>query len=158
MPEVEDVEVEIRPDDLEIDVYRSASAGGQNVQKNSTAIRITHKPTGMVVTCQDERSQLQNKEKAMRMLRARLYDRMLAERDRETVEARRLQVASGDRSDKIRTYNFPQGRVTDHRIGLTLYRLEGMLDGDISDLVEALRTADETERLAHASTDGANGR
>jgi peptide chain release factor 1 len=158
MPEVEEVEVKIHPDDLEWDTYRSSSAGGQNVQKNETAVRILHKPTGLVVTCQDERSQLQNREKAMRMLRARLYDRHLAEQNRELSNVRRSQVASGDRSDKIRTYNFPQGRITDHRIGLTLYRLEGMLDGDISDLVEALRTADESERLAHASTDGHNGR
>jgi peptide chain release factor 1 len=157
MPEVEDVEVDIRQADCDWDVFLSSSAGGQNVQKNSTAVRLTHKPSGIVVQCQDQRSQLQNKEKAMRMLRARLYDRMLAERDRETSAARRSQVASGDRSDKIRTYNFPQGRITDHRIGLTLYRLEGMLDGDISDLIEALRTADETERLAHASADGTNG-
>jgi peptide chain release factor 1 len=158
MPEAEEVEVEIHPDDLMIDTFRSSSAGGQNVQKNETAVRITHKPSGLVVSCQDERSQLQNREKAMRMLRARLYDRMLAEHNKEMSNVRKSQIASGDRHDKIRTYNFPQGRVTDHRIGLTLYRLEGILDGDILDLVEALRTADEAERLAHAGEVPSNGR
>jgi peptide chain release factor 1 len=158
MPEAEEVEVEIHPDDLMIDTFRSSSAGGQNVQKNETAVRITHKPSGLVVSCQDERSQLQNREKAMRMLRARLYDRMLAEHNKEMSNVRKSQIASGDRHDKIRTYNFPQGRVTDHRIGLTLYRLEGILDGDILDLVEALRTADEAERLAHAGEAPSNGR
>lgn len=155
MPEVEEVEVEIHPDELEIDTYRSSSAGGQNVQKNETAVRIVHKPTGLVVTCQDERSQFQNREKAMRMLRARLYERKQAEQNRQLSHLRRSQVASGDRSDKIRTYNFPQGRVTDHRIGLTLYRLDSILDGDIHELVEALRTADEAERLAHAGEEAA---
>jgi peptide chain release factor 1 len=152
------VEVEIHPDDLEIDTYRSASAGGQNVQKNETAIRIHHKPSGLVVTCQDERSQLQNREKAMRMLRARLYERKQAEQNQEISAVRRSQVASGDRSDKIRTYNFPQGRVTDHRIGLTLYRLEAMMEGEIDELVEALRTADQAERLASGSEPVAAGR
>jgi len=156
MPEVDDVEVHIHPDDLLIDTYRSSSAGGQNVQKNETAIRIVHKPTGLVVTCQDERSQLQNRDKAMRMLRARLYERMLAEREREQSEARRVQVGSGDRSDKIRTYHYVQNRVTDHRIGLNVInRLDAILDGDIGDIVEKLRTADEAARLA--GNDG-NGR
>jgi peptide chain release factor 1 len=157
MPEAEEVEVEIHPDDLMIDTFRSSSAGGQNVQKNETAVRITHKPSGLVVSCQDERSQLQNREKAMRMLRVRLYDRMLAEHNTEMSNVRKSQIASGDRHDKIRTYNFSQGRVTDHRIGLTLYRLEGILDGDILDLVEALRTADEAERLSHAGEESSNG-
>ncbi len=155
MPEAEEVEVQIHPDDLQIDTYRSAGAGGQNVQKNETAIRIVHRPTGLVVTCQDERSQLQNREKAMRMLRARLYDRMLAERDREQSQERRSQIASGDRSDKIRTYNYPQNRVTDHRVNLTVInRLDTILDGDIGEIVERLRTADEAARLAGADGQG----
>lgn len=158
MPEVEEVEVQIHPDDLHIDTYRSASAGGQNVQKNETAIRILHKPTGLVVTCQDERSQLQNREKAMRMLRARLFERKQAEQNQEISNLRKSMVATGDRSDKIRTYNFPQGRVTDHRIGLTLYRLDAMLEGDLDELVEALRTADEAERLARGGEPVAAGR
>jgi peptide chain release factor 1 len=157
MPEAEEVEVEIHQDDLMIDTFRSSSAGGQNVQKNETAVRITHRPSGLVVSCQDERSQLQNREKAMRMLRTRLYDRMLAEHNKEMSIVRKSQIASGDRHDKIRTYNFAQGRVTDHRIGLTLYRLDGILDGDILDLVEALRTADEAERLSHAGEESSNG-
>jgi len=148
LPEVEEVEVQINRDDLKIDTYRSAGAGGQNVQKNETAIRITHLPTGIVVSCQDERSLLQNKEKAMRMLRARLFDRMQAEQDRQQADARRSQVASGDRSDKVRTYNFPQNRVTDHRIGLTLYNLASFMEGDIGEMVQSLRTHDESERLA----------
>jgi peptide chain release factor 1 len=148
LPEVEDIEVQINPKDLKIDTYLSSSAGGQNVQKNETAVRITHLPTGIVVACQNERSQLQNKEKAMRMLRARLFEQMQAEQDRAQADARRSQVASGDRSDKIRTYNYPQNRVTDHRIGLTLYNLAAFMEGDIGELVQALRTSDESERLA----------
>jgi peptide chain release factor 1 len=148
LPEVEEVDVQIKEDDLKIDTYRAASAGGQNVQKNETAIRILHKPTGLVVTCQDERSQLQNKEKAMRMLRARLFEQMQAEQDRQMGEVRRSQVASGDRSDKVRTYNFPQNRVTDHRIGMTLYNLDRFLEGDIGEMVHSLRAHDESERLA----------
>ena len=149
MPEVEEVEVQINPSDLMWDTFLSAGAGGQNVQKNETAVRLTHKPTGMVLTCQDERSQLQNREKALRMLRARLYDMMRAEQDREVGAVRKAQVASGDRSDKIRTYNFQQNRVSDHRNGLTLInRLDTILDGDIADIVESLRTWDEAARLA----------
>lgn len=147
LPEAEEVEVEINPDDLEIDTYRSSSAGGQNVQKNETAIRIIHKPTGIVVTCQDERSQLQNKEKAMRMLRAHLLERMTREQQEQISEARRSMVGSGDRSEKIRTYNFPQGRVTDHRIGFTLYRIDSFLDGDIQEMIEQLIAADQAARL-----------
>ncbi|MBI3911069.1 MAG: peptide chain release factor 1 [Armatimonadetes bacterium] len=149
LPEVEDVEVHIHPDDLEVDTFRASSAGGQNVQKNETAVRITHRPTRIVVSCQDERSQLQNREKAMRMLRARLYERMQQEQSAEVSSARRAQVASGDRSDKIRTYNFPQNRLTDHRIGRTVInRLEAILDGDIDDIIEELRRADEAARLS----------
>jgi peptide chain release factor 1 len=145
---VDDVEVQINPKDLKIDTYLSSSAGGQNVQKNETAVRITHLPTGIVVACQNERSQLQNKDKAMRMLQARLYQQMQEEQNREQADARRSQVASGDRSDKIRTYNYPQNRVTDHRIGLTLYNLAAFMEGDIGEMVQALRTSDESERLA----------
>jgi len=151
LPEVEDVEVEINPNDIEMDVYHSSSAGGQNVQKVATAIRLLHKPTGIVVTCQDERSQLQNKEKAFRMLRARLYQLQQQALLNERTEARRAQVGTGDRSEKIRTYNFPDGRVTDHRIHLTVYNLPEVLDGDIEPFVQALITADQAERLREAS-------
>ena len=147
MPEAEEIEVEIDPDDLEIDTYRSSSAGGQNVQKNDTAIRILHKPTGIVTTCQDERSQFQNKEKAMRMLRAHLLEKMTREQQEQISEARRSMVGHGDRSEKIRTYNFPQGRVTDHRIGLSLYRLDGFMDGGIQEMIDQLIATDQAERL-----------
>lgn len=147
MPEAEEVEVEIDPADLEIDTYRSSSAGGQNVQKNETAIRVTHIPSGIVVTCQDERSQFQNKEKAMRMLRAHLLEMKSREQQEHISEARRSMVGHGDRSEKIRTYNFPQGRVTDHRIGYTVYRIEAFMDGDIQDMVDSLIAADQAERL-----------
>ncbi|MGC8669248.1 MAG: peptide chain release factor 1 [Chthonomonadales bacterium] len=152
LPEVEEVEVEINPNDIEMDVYHSSSAGGQNVQKVATAIRLLHKPTGIVVTCQDERSQLQNKEKAFRMLRARLYELQQQALLNERTEARRAQVGTGDRSEKIRTYNFPDGRVTDHRIHLTVHNLSGVLDGDIEPFVNALITADQAERLRAASS------
>lgn len=147
MPEAEEVEVEIDPDDIEIDTYRSSSAGGQNVQKNETAIRITHTPSGIVVTCQDERSQFQNKEKAMRMLRAHLLEKMIAEQQEQISETRRLMVKSGDRSDKIRTYNFPQGRITDHRIGFSLHNLNSFMDGDIQEMLNQLISADQSEQL-----------
>src|SRR5207302_4674116 len=147
LTEVEEIEVQIHRDDLKIDTYRSAGAGGQNVQKNETAIRITHKPTGIVVSCQDERSLLQNKEKAMRMLRARLFERMQEEQNRQQDDARRSQVASGDRSDKVRTYNFPQNRVTDHRIGLTLYNLDRFMEGEVGEMISALQATDLAERL-----------
>lgn len=149
MPEVDEVEVHINPNDLEWQYTLSQGAGGQNVQKNQTAVRLTHKPTGIVVGCQDERSQLQNKEKALRMLRARLFEMAQAEQNSEIYANRKAQVASGDRSDKIRTYNFQQNRVTDHRTGLTLINeLDAILDGDIGPIVESLRTWDEANRLA----------
>lgn len=147
LPEVEDVEVNIDPNDLRIDVYRSGGAGGQNVNKVETAIRITHLPTGLVVQCQDERSQLKNRQKAMKVLKARLYDMKLHEQNKEIAQQRKLMVKSGDRSDKIRTYNFPQNRVTDHRIGLTLYNLSEIIGGDLKELVEQLKLADRAEKL-----------
>lgn len=147
MPEVDEVEIEIDPDDLKIETFRASSAGGQHMQKNETAVRITHIPTGTVVACQDERSQTQNREKAMRMLRAILYEKKKQEQEAQQRELRRSQIRSGDRSEKIRTYNFPQGRVTDHRIGLTLYKLDAVLDGDIEEFIQALAAADQAERL-----------
>lgn len=147
MPEVEDVQVDIDMNDLRIDVYRSGGAGGQNVNKVETAIRITHIPTGLVVQCQDERSQLKNRQKAMKVLRARLYDMKQKEVSDDIAAQRKSIVRSGDRSDKIRTYNFPQNRVTDHRIGLTLYNLSNIIEGDISELVEQLKMADRAEKL-----------
>jgi peptide chain release factor 1 len=147
LAEMEDVDVAINADDLRIDVYRSAGAGGQNVQKNATAIRITHLPTGIVVACQDERSQLQNKLRAMNILRAKLYDieqeRLRSEQD----AARRSQVGTGDRSEKIRTYNYPQNRVTDHRIGMSNYNLPAVLDGRLDEFIDELATREEAERL-----------
>ncbi|MFZ1081097.1 MAG: peptide chain release factor 1 [Candidatus Kryptoniota bacterium] len=144
MPEVEDVEVEINPDDLRIDVYRAGGHGGQNVNKVETAIRITHIPTGTVVQCQDERSQFKNKQKAMKILRARLYDAMVQQRDSEIAAKRKTMVRSGDRSDKIRTYNFPQNRITDHRINYTIYDLHSVLDGNLDELIEQLRLAERS--------------
>ena len=147
LPEAEDVEVQINPGDLRIDVYRSTGHGGQCINTTDSAVRITHLPTGLVVTCQDEKSQLKNREKAMRVLKARLYDMYQSKADAEYAENRRSQVGTGDRSERIRTYNFPQGRVTDHRIGLTLYQLESFVDGDCDPIIDALVLADETERL-----------
>lgn len=150
LPEMDEVEVKIDPNDLEIEVYRSSGPGGQHMQKNATAVRITHLPSGMVVTCESERSQFQNKERAMAILRARLYAIEEQKRLEERGEARRLQVGSGERSEKIRTYNFPQNRVTDHRIGLTSYRLENILDGDLDEFIDELATTEQAEKLRAA--------
>jgi peptide chain release factor 1 len=148
LAEVDDVEIDIPDSDIRIDVYKSAGAGGQNVQKNSTAIRITHHPTGMVVQCQDERSQLQNRLRAMSILRARLYEIEEEKRRLEVDEARRSQVGTGERSEKIRTYNYPQSRVTDHRINISNYNLPVVMEGDIDEFIDELATRDESERLA----------
>ena len=150
LPEAEDVEVEIRPEDIEIDVYRSSGPGGQSVNTTDSAVRITHKPSGIVVACQEERSQLQNKDKAMRYLRARLLKLEQERQQREEAEARPAQVGTGERSEKIRTYNFPQNRVTDHRIGLTVHDLTGVLQGDLDQFVDALSAKERAEQLAAA--------
>ena len=147
LPEAEEVEVEINPGDLQVDVFRASGAGGQHVNKTESAIRMTHLPTGIVVECQDERSQFKNKDKAMRVLRARLFERKQQEQEAAIAADRRSQVGTGDRSERIRTYNFPQGRVTDHRIGLTLYKLDAILDGDLDELIDALLTASQAEKL-----------
>ena len=148
MPEVDDVQVEIQESDIRIDIYRSSGAGGQHVNKTDSAIRITHMPTGIVVSCQDERSQLKNKEKAMRVLRSRLYDYYQSQQDAAQASARKSMVGSGDRSERIRTYNFPQNRITDHRIGLTLYKLTQFLDGDMDELIDALILAERARMLS----------
>lgn len=147
LPEAEEVEVAIDPNDLRIDTFRSGGAGGQNVNKVASAVRVTHIPTGMVVVCQDERSQLQNKTKALAVLRARLLNMERQRQLKEVTDARRSQVGTGERSEKIRTYNFPQGRVSDHRIGLTIHNLEAILEGDLDDLIDAVATADQAKQL-----------
>ena len=147
LPEAEEVDLELDPADLQIDVFRSSGAGGQKVNKTSSAIRVTHIPTGMVVECQDERSQYKNKDKALKVLRSRLLEIEQAKQHAEIAGQRRSQVGTGDRSERIRTYNFPQGRVSDHRIGLTLYKIEAIMNGDIDELIDALITADTAEKL-----------
>ena len=148
LPEAEDVDIEINEKDIKIDTYRSGGAGGQHVNKTDSAVRITHLPTGIVVACQDERSQIKNREKAWRVLKSRLYDFYQTQKDKEYAENRRTQVGTGDRSERIRTYNFPQGRVSDHRIGLTIYALEDFLDGNMFEMVEALALADQNAKLS----------
>ena len=148
MPEAEDVDVEINPADVKMEVFRSSGAGGQHINKTSSAVRLIHIPTGMVAECQEERSQLQNREKAMRLLRARLYEIEYNKKHDEVAEAKRSQVGTGDRSEKIRTYNFPQGRVTDHRIGLTLYSIDKVLNGDLDPLLDPIIAADQAAKLA----------
>ena len=147
LPEAEEVEIEINPADLQIDTYRSGGAGGQHVNKTESAIRITHIPTGVVVECQDERSRYKNKDRAMKILRSKLYEAKQRELDAERAGERRSQVGTGDRSERIRTYNYPQGRVTDHRIGLTLHKLDQIMDGDLDELIDALTAADQAEKL-----------
>ena len=153
LPEAEDVEVNLNMDDVRVDYYRSSGPGGQHVNKTSSAVRMTHIPTGIVVECQDERSQLENRAKAMRVLKARLLDKAQQEADAEVTEARRSQVGTGDRSERIRTYNFPQGRVTDHRINLTLYKLENVLNGDLDEFIQALAEAHRAELMKEESDD-----
>ncbi len=150
LPEAEEVEIEINPSDLLIDTFRSSGAGGQHVNKTESAIRITHVPTGVVVECQDERSQYKNRDRAMKILRSKLYDIKRLELDSERAADRKSQIGSGDRSERIRTYNYPQGRVTDHRIGLTLYRLDAFLNGDLDEMINALINAEQAERLRAA--------
>jgi peptide chain release factor 1 len=147
LPEAEDVEVDVKPEDLKVDVFRSSGPGGQSVNTTDSAVRITHLPTNTVVTCQDEKSQLKNKNKAMKVLRARLLDKASAEQNAKIARERKTMVGTGDRSEKIRTYNFPQGRVTDHRIGLTLYKLEDILTGEIDEFVESLKKREQEQRL-----------
>jgi peptide chain release factor 1 len=153
LPEAEDVDVKIEPDEIRVDVFRSTGPGGQSVNTTDSAVRITHLPTGLVVSCQDEKSQHKNRAKAMKVLRARLYDKMISEQNEKISADRRSQVGTGDRSGRIRTYNFPQGRVTDHRIGLTLYKLENILDGDLGGVIDALITHHQALAIQNAETE-----
>lgn len=147
LPEVEDVEIDINPADIKMEVFRASGAGGQHINKTSSAVRLIHIPTGMVAECQTERSQFQNKDNAMKMLRTKLYEIEKEKQDSAVANARRTQVGSGDRSEKIRTYNYPQGRITDHRIGMSIYQMENFLNGDIDEMVDNLIAADRAERL-----------
>lgn len=150
LPEMDDVDVEISPNDLQIDTYRASGAGGQHINKTDSAIRITHLPTGIVVTCQDQRSQHKNKDKAMKVLRSKLYEIAQQQQNSEIAQSRKSQVGTGDRSERIRTYNFPQGRVTDHRIGLTLYKIDEIMEGDLDEIIDALIMADQAEKLGNS--------
>lgn len=154
LPEVDEVDFELNPADIEMQVFRSSGAGGQHINKTSSAVRLIHKPTGTVVECQQERSQFQNRDKAMQILRSRLYEEKVREQEEAVMAERRSQVGTGMRNERIRTYNFPQGRLTDHRIGLTLYRLESVMDGDLDEIIDALVTADQAERLRAREQDG----
>ncbi|MDR1797294.1 MAG: peptide chain release factor 1 [Clostridiales Family XIII bacterium] len=153
LPEVEDVEVEIDPNDVRVDVFRSSGNGGQSVNTTDSAVRLTHVPTSIVVSCQDEKSQIKNKEKAFKVLRARLYDLALQEQNKELADTRRSMVGTGDRSERIRTYNFPQGRVSDHRIGMTLYKLPAFLDGDMDEVIDGLITSDKADQMKNDIND-----
>ncbi len=147
MPEEENVEIEVKPEDIKVDVYRSGGAGGQSVNTTDSAVRMTHIPTGIVVTCQNERSQLQNKEKALQILKSKIYEEQKRKQEEESGEARRSKIGTGDRSEKIRTYNYPQNRVTDHRIGLTLNKLDRIIEGDLEEIIEALISEDQKRKL-----------
>ena len=150
LPEVDEVDFELNPADIEMQVFRSSGAGGQHINKTSSAVRLIHKPTGTVVECQQERSQFQNRDKAMQILRARLYEEKVREQEQALTDERRSQVGTGMRNERIRTYNFPQGRLTDHRIGLTLYKLENVMNGDLDEIIDGLITADQVEKLRHS--------